>query len=39
MYEDTLYMSNLFEYLAIPVGTSSNGARAAGQPAPVRHPG
>ena len=34
MYEDTLYMSNLFEFLAIPVG-SGNGARAAGNGAPA----
>lgn len=31
MYEDNLYMSNLFEYLAIPTGTGPGGART---PAP-----
>jgi ATP-binding cassette, subfamily B, bacterial len=40
MYEDTLYMSNLFDFLAIPVG-SRNGAPAAsnGAPAAVLAPG
>jgi ATP-binding cassette subfamily B protein len=29
MYEDTLYMSNLFEFLSIPVGGQGNGAPRA----------
>jgi ATP-binding cassette, subfamily B, bacterial len=37
MYEDTLYMSNLFEFLALPVGPSSNGTRPA--PGPAERPG
>ncbi len=34
MYEDTLYMSNLFDFLAIPV-TPANGAHATPRPAQV----
>ena len=37
LYEDNLYLSNLFEYLEQPVGSSS-GDRASGAAARRRHP-
>jgi len=38
MYEDNLYMSNLFEYLAIPTGTKA-AAPALPEPRPGEEPG